>query len=260
MTKTITVYTTILNHYDHLRAPGCDIAAEPQADFVCFSDEPYQVPAPWRLQPAYLPYPDDAARNSRVAKVLSHLFIDTEYSIWHDGNLQILAPPYYLIDRWLTDVDIAVVKHHFGHYDDWGFDCIYKEAETCIRRDTFETALIQRQADAYRAQGHPEHWGLFVCGFILRRHTPAICRMNEEWWHEIVTYSARDQISFPFVLRKSGIRFAAIEISLYNNEFFKYYRHARYASHTDNLPFAEQQTQEHARKLRLSVLCARKSL
>ena len=251
----LTVYTSIIGDYDNLRAPAPNAADDPRADFVCFADEPIPAPAPFRLQPAFKPYPGDAARNSRVAKILSHQFVETEYSIWMDGNLQLLARPSDLIDRWLQDADIAVLRHHYAHFDDVGFDCIFKEAETCIKRRMAESEAIARQAKAYRAEGHPEHGGLYVGGFILRRHTPTVRRLNEAWWREIVTFSARDQISLPYVLRKQGIRVSTIDGFLYGNPLVKYHMHAGYESHSDNLQFVERRQRAAARRLKLSVLC-----
>ena len=255
MAKSITVYTSIIGDYDNLRPPAGPAAGDPRADFVCFADEPIPTPAPWRLQPAPEPYPGDTARNSRMAKILSHLFVTTEYSIWLDGNLELLARPSALIDRWLKDADLAVLRHHYAHFDDQGFDCIYKEAETCIKRRMPEAEAIRRQAAAYRADGHPVHGGLYVGGFILRRHTPAIRRLNEAWWHEIVTRSARDQISLPYVLQKCGVPVSVIEGSIYGNPLVGYHMHAGYESHVDNEPFTEQRKRSAARRLRLSILC-----
>lgn len=255
--KNVTVLTSILGAYDNLRPPAPRAAEDRAADFVCFADRAIPAPPPWRLVPAYEPIPDDPARNSRVAKILSHIVTDTEYSVWHDGNLELIAPPSGMIERWLGNADIGVLRHHYHHFDDQGFDCLYKEAGTCIRRGKPEAEAIRRQAQDYRADGHPPHWGLFVCTFLLRRHSDAVKKLNEAWWHEVVTRSARDQISFPYVLRKSGVRFAVIDGSIFDNALFKYHMHASYETHRDNTGYVDSRRREEARRVRLEVLCHR---
>jgi len=66
-------------------------------------------------------------RNSRIQKILPHKYFKTEYSIWLDGNLKLLASPKELVEKYLNGFDIAVFKHPVRN-------CLYKEAIECAKR------------------------------------------------------------------------------------------------------------------------------
>ena len=47
---------------------------------------------------------------------------------------------------------------------------------------------------------------LVVGAVFMYRNTPAVQKMLKEWWYHISRYHVIDQISFPYVLKKSGLR------------------------------------------------------
>jgi hypothetical protein len=141
----------------------------------------------------------DPRRNSRASKILAHKYINTEYSIYVDGNITLNVSPETLIEKYLGDHDIAVYKHPTR-------DCIYDEAIECAKRRLDDPEIIIEQAKAYEDSGYAKHKGLAECGVIIRRHTPEVAQFNEAWWAEYCRYSRRDQISFMFAVDKVGIR------------------------------------------------------
>ena len=141
----------------------------------------------------------DPRRNSRASKILAHKYINTEYSIYVDGNITLNVSPETLIDKYLKDHDIAVYKHP-------NRDCIYDEAITCAKLKLDDPEIIIEQAKAYEDSGYAKHKGLAECGVIIRRHTKEVEQFNEAWWAEYCRYSRRDQISFMFAVDKVGIR------------------------------------------------------
>jgi len=145
----------------------------------------------------------DNRRNSRIQKILAHQFIDTEYSIYIDANVRLLVDPQILIDRYLGDCDLAVMKHPTR-------DCLYDEAMTCAKRGLDDVETIIKQAKTYEDSGFAKHKGLGECNIILRRHTPKVEEFNNAWWSEYCTHSRRDQISFPYVCDKVGIQYKLI--------------------------------------------------
>ena len=121
-----------------------------------------------------------------------------------------------MIDEYLQDDDIAVFKHHTR-------DCLFQEAQECIRLGLDDEVVIQRHIERYR--GFPEHKGLYQCGMILRRHTPKIKRLNEAWFAQYMTGCKRDQVSFPYVLEKEGVPIFAIDSHAYLHDYFQYNNH-----------------------------------
>lgn len=146
----------------------------------------------------------DPRRNSRASKILAHKYIDTEYSIYIDGNITLNVSPETLIEKYLKDYDIAVYRHPTR-------DCIYDEAVECAKRNLDDPEIIIEQAKAYEDSGYAKHKGLAECGIIIRRHTPEVENFNTYWWAEYCRYSRRDQISFMYAVDKVGIRVNIID-------------------------------------------------
>ncbi len=170
----------------------------PRDDIPCFTDyEKFLNPA----------------RNAKIAKILPHLFMQTEWSIWVDANIHLKVPAEVLLEK-LGDAEIGV----FPHPDR---KCLYDEAQKCIEWKKDDPATIKNQVERYIQEGFPENSGLAACGVLVRKHTEKINRLNERWWAEICRGSVRDQISFPYVYRDSIKYFEPV--NLWDNQYF--YRH-----------------------------------
>jgi len=188
----ITVYTCITGGKDNF----IENQVTGNANFVAFLDET-NYSNTWKIKKAYDKF-IDPRRNSRIQKILAHQYIDTEYSIYIDGNIELIAKPEELIEKYLGDYDLAVFKHP-------NRDCLYDEAKVCAVRGLDDPELIIEQAKRYEDQGFAKHKGLAECGMIIRRHTPKVEQFNNAWWSEWCRYSKRDQISFMYALDKVGL-------------------------------------------------------
>jgi len=189
----ISIFTSITGGKDTLLE---DKENKGKADFVAFLDTPYLSPT-WRVQPNKKLFIDER-RNSRIPKLLPHLFTTNEYSIWIDGNIRLLKSPEELIAKHLKDHDIAVYKHPTR-------DCLYDEATKCAVKRLDDPEIIIEQVKAYEDIGFPKHIGLAECGIIFRRHTDKVQEFNESWFAEYSRYSCRDQISFMYSLNTVGL-------------------------------------------------------
>ena len=147
----------------------------------------------------------DPRRNSRVPKMLAHQFVDTEYSIYLDGNCSLLKPAQELVDLYLKDHDLAVFIHPKR-------DCIYDEATKCAVSKLDDPEVIIKQVSRYEKEGYAKHKGLCECMMILRRHTKKVEEFNNTWFSEWVTGSVRDQISFMYSVNKVGLRINVIDL------------------------------------------------
>ncbi len=243
-----TVYTVILDAHDNLRTPFVN----PSARYVCYADEPLHR-VPWQIQPAYQPYGN--VRDSRIPKILSHLHVDSEYSIYHDGCFVIACDPEELAAEWINDADIALFRHP-GRPD------IYSEAAYC-RRDAgvlnFDEALadaIDAQVGWYRREGF---YGapFFAGGIIVRRENAAVREFNEFWWREYMAGCRRDQFSLAYAVWKTGIRVRIIEgESLLTRPEFSFNFHANYEDSGLNPEYKTERLERRARMDRLRALCA----
>jgi hypothetical protein len=65
---------------------------------------------------------------------------------------------------------------------------------------------ILEQVESYRAEGHPEHGGLFACGTLAwDALDEAAVHVGGAWLQECIRWTPQDQLSLPVVCRRAGI-------------------------------------------------------
>lgn len=191
-----TVLTSIIGGKDYLQEE------QPKGSYLGYVDR-MQHSDTWQLRRAPDVF-DDNRRNSRLPKLLSHLYCDTEYSLWIDGNMSLTKSPEELIKRYLQNHDIALFKHPKR-------DCLYDEAIRCATGKLDDPETIIEQVSRYEKAGYAKHKGLWECGFILRRNSPKVTKFNNHWFSEYCRGSVRDQISFAYAADKVGIRINTLD-------------------------------------------------
>tara|TARA_Y100001935_G_C17284338_1_gene499415 strand:+ start:20 stop:562 length:543 start_codon:yes stop_codon:yes gene_type:complete len=164
-------------------------------------------------------------------KVLAHKFLpDYEISVWIDANLCLKKNPDELVEKYLTNHNLAVFDHK-NNID--SIDCLYKEAEHIFKlqaggRYKDDPELIKKQIKKYRDEGYPENNGLAVTMVLLRRHNkPDALKAMEEWWKQISENSRRDQLSFNYATWKTKLDFMYLPGDSRNNEWFEYRAHQK---------------------------------
>lgn len=235
----IYVVTSILDGFDNLRPPVA--IGETFVKHICFTNIP-NLPrvTPWEYRPAYIA--GKPCRSSRVPKILAHRILprDAEFSIYHDGNFVLKLDAFQIIQELLKDGKQWAVHRHPER------GCLYKEAEIILTHQSMEgwralkpyaVAEVSEQVAKYRATNFPESYGLWANGFIVRRHTPEVARLNELWWGEFKNGSERDQLSFPVALREAGMEIKTIDANIYKSPYIGYRWHAAFKNHEDNPDF-----------------------
>jgi hypothetical protein len=197
----ITVYTSIYGGKDTLWRPQPTVGFE------------------WRVfrEPAMSAiFPDDPVRSAKLFKVLAHNWIDTTFSVWIDGSVELMPDCDIpgLVKRYLSDgCGMAAFRHP-------NRGCVYEEAVVCKSGHLDDPRLIDAQMGRYMDEEYPRDNGLAACGVLLRRHdVPGIGEFNNAWWGEIMRGSKRDQLSFPYVAWKLRTTFRWIEGSMADNGF-----------------------------------------
>jgi len=206
----VVVYTAITGAKDTLK----DDQFDDGSDYICFTDNGEIASDTWTIKPACNLF-TDANRNAKIHKVLSHQYVgDYDYSIWIDGNINLICSPVELIKKYLKRDDIAV----FGHFQKR--NGIYEEADICIRQNLDSNEVILEQMSVYKERNYPKNNGLFECTIILRKHTKKIERINNWWWAEICRHSKRDQLSFNYVLHNLKIKPQVLQGDIHKNDYF----------------------------------------
>lgn len=119
-----------------------------------------------------------------------------DISLWVDGSMELTVSDYVqrALDA-LGDDDWACVPHPARN-------CIYPEATFSATLARYDAPSIQAQAKFYRETvGHPANWGLVATGANVRRHTPSVIELSEQWWDECINWSHQDQLSLPVLFR-----------------------------------------------------------
>ncbi len=206
------IYTAITNAKDALVEEG----AFGQTPHFAFLD--YQ---PDKTGWTVLPVCDlfiDPNRNAKIHKVLAHQYFDVDYSLWIDGNIVLYTPIDTLIEEHLGEADICV----FTHY---GRQNVWQEAAAIKKLNLDDPDIVDHQVELYKEQGLGE--GLFECPVILRRHNEACEAFNNAWWSEICRHSRRDQLSFPYAVKQTGIKVSTFNDSLYGGKLVHKRRHLK---------------------------------
>lgn len=196
----IVVYTAVAGGYDEIKTP---LVQPANCDFVVFSDENISVPG-WQVRPINYAH-SDPTRAARFVKLHPHIFFpEYDHSIWIDGNISIKGDVRKFLEPLTYESFLGIFVHPLR-------DCIYVEAEECIKRKKDDPQEIRRHVERYRAAGYPKRAGLWETNIVSRRHNDPRCiALMNAWWREIVVGSRRDQLSLPVVVRRHGARIAPL--------------------------------------------------
>jgi len=217
MSKRI-VYTSVFGEYDKVTKQSSD-----GWDWKCFSEE------------NSIPLYEDNNRNAKRFKVLPHRHLQNyEYSIFIDGNMDVRGNLDDLIEKYLSDSNVAFFSHKNNKLD--SRNCAYEEAQTILDLGAKNMKLtpgrgmynykdnpkiIVKQFDKYSKLNYPENNGLITGMVILRRHNEKDCiQTMEDWWKEIKYGSKRDQLSFNYCAWKNNLKFNYMEGDSRDNEHF----------------------------------------
>ena len=207
MKKKISVVTACTDGRDSL----CEDQVVDGAHFIAYVDN-VSAHSVWEQRRVHGNF-ISSRRNSRIHKILIHQYVDSEYSLWIDANIKLLVPAQQLVEEWLNDHDIAILKHRIR-------DCTYQEAEVCAAQRLDSPTLIHEQVQSYRKQNFAENQGLAEACLILRRHNRAVENFNNAWWSEYCRYSARDQISLMVAAQKSSVLINLVTPVRFENPYF----------------------------------------
>lgn len=208
--RELTVYTVIFGKYDSLREVCC---SDNRIRYICFTDDETLRSDTWEIYHVDREF-DDPILESRKYKMLPHLYINTEYSLYVDATVLFKMSPLDFMNEYLVRGNILFVPHESR-------DCIYKEMATCILLDKDLPQRLVLQMDEYSKCNCPEHSGLFLGGVIGRRHYDNdVMKFDEEWWDHFKQYSRRDQISLGYLIWKNNVEISLANINVCNNRWF----------------------------------------
>lgn len=214
MGLSVAVVCSVYGDYDTVVAPPAGFD-----DAVLVTDRTHDVDG-WRqvILPAGGRHPRLAAK---LPKCRPELFTSCEASVWVDGNIRPTGGDLRgAAEKHLASGDVVAWEHPEDR------SCLVEEAAYCHDWPKYVKYPLLEQAAHYVADGMPERWGLYACGLLARRHTSASSAFGVAWLQENDRWSIQDQLSFPYVAWKLGIRPVTWEADYASNPW------VRWAGHT----------------------------
>lgn len=209
------IFTAIFGFYDLPKKPQ---VITPAWRYVMYTDQNF-VSEIWEIRKVSL-INGDPILTARYYKIMFHEHIEDEFSIWIDGSFTINCN----LDRFMAGnfkSPMTVMKHPLR-------DCIYEEANVCVKQRRGDRNSIERQEYSYSCAGIKKRAGLIQSGILIRELNDWTIQFCELWWEQIRTFSTRDQIGFAYPAFKLGWPHAVKMDYRSSKEFiFKKHIHAK---------------------------------
>ena len=194
MERKFVVYTAIIGDYDSLKDPEF---VSDDLTYVCFTNNRKLKSEVWNIE-----YIRDDKRNNvhlaRCIKLNPHVYFpDYEVSIWVDGKFQIIGDLRTYANQYKKKSPVLCFPHPER-------ESISDEVAACIiwNKENKEKMIIQ--VSDYLKEGYPAKYGLYETGCMVRDHNDEfVKKLMNDWQNEIMKYSVRDQLSFPYVCWKN---------------------------------------------------------
>jgi len=218
----IAIYTSIFGNYDDILEP---YFVPDNCDFFIFTDRD-DIPetSVWKKikTPKVIDNMSNIDKNRYIKMFPNKLFKDYKYSIYVDGNVQIITDLTEYIHYLKEDIGIGIHTHHLR-------SCVYDELKAVVKGHRITKAEAKKHKEYLEKTGMPKNYGLLQCNVIVRQHNnPKCIKVMNEWWKEFQNYSKRDQISLPHVLFMNDILISEVGVlgnNVYRNPSFRVLNH-----------------------------------
>lgn len=214
----LVIYTTVIDRPCVLYDP---ILPLPEIDKICYTNLLFQSQSSFQIVKINPNHIHSKKRYKYVKICWPEIFDKYEYSLYIDSTVQLKFDPTKFIDFLKPNSDILLFLHP-------GRNCLYDEALICLKEHLGDPNDIRKQTDKYHIEGFPEHYGLWACGIMLRKHTEKMRDFAQIWWSEVEHFCIRDQISFPYIAWKLKIPISIFPIGTLNkNPYIHWYGHRK---------------------------------
>ena len=222
----IVVYTCITGNYDNILEPFIKVD---NVDFVIFTDIKDDKKLKFwnkKVIPSKLKKYSDIKKNRYIKMHPNELFTEYDYSIYIDGNVQVMSDLTDLVYSVNDKTGISMHRHKSRN-------CIYDEIEVCRLRKKGNYKEMKKQVAKYKEEGFPCNFGMLEATIIVTdlKNLKAK-KIYEDWWNEFnLTLSLRDQISLHYIIWKNNLTindFGCLGYNLYRNPKFRICTHKEF--------------------------------
>lgn len=201
----VIVYTSIYGSYDRVLEPLC---IDKNCEYYIFTDQEIAKDSIWnKADNSLIPdYCDTPAKKNRYVKMFPYKVFNSKYSIYLDGNLQIVGHPSQLIQKGLDGCKTGISMHLAPREN-----CIYEEADNVCHVGKITNKEKNEVKRLYKENGMPHHFGMCECNVIVRDHENRnMIKIMEDWWDNYLHGVKRDQLYFTYTVFKNGFEFSDI--------------------------------------------------
>ncbi len=186
----VCVMTAVFGDYDNLwPLPVQDIDCET----LLISDRPYNI-AGWKNKTVSTH--TTARMAAKEPRCVPHRWTDADIVIWLDASLEVRSNS--LVRELVTQLGngkLGAFRHDFHA-------SISQETQLAATLPKYGGYDLRAQARHYLHEGHPDDWGLWTTGIMVRRPAETV-EFGEAWLKEIERWGPEDQVSLPYVLRRT---------------------------------------------------------
>lgn len=158
----------------------------------------------WQLQPGYEKY----------------IYVDASYQLLKGAT-------DYLITE-LGDNDIVVFPHPYQRNSireeyQWLKDNLHKR----YVRIRYQDELLEEQYKVITDDITYKDDFLLHAAIFAYRNNEVTRNMLKEWWYHVSRFHLNDQLSLPYVIKKSGCKYKVLDKLIPEVPYWKYIRHAK---------------------------------
>lgn len=152
--------------------------------------------------------------------------------LWLDGNLRLAHAEsiQYFLDA-IENHDIAVLKHPRRDTIHWEYRYNYRglhsNATSNYLTSRYTNELLDEQYEVIKNDSDYVDDLMVNGGVFIYRNIPKVQAMLKEWWYYVTRYLVMDQLSFPYLLKKSGLRVNVLPDDFSNCLWLENMRHAK---------------------------------
>lgn len=193
------------------------------ADYFTFTDENFPL--------------RDRAMTSRLQAKIPKMFgwqLEPDYDVymWLDGNIRLahIESLQYFLDA-LEGHDVVVLQHperdtiHWEYRYNWRG--LNNNAPSNYLRARYTNEWLDEQYQVIEGDKDFTDDLLVNGGVFMYRNTPEVQTMLKEWWYHVTRYLIMDQLSWAYVLKKSGLKVKVLDDVFNDCMWLEDARHAK---------------------------------
>ena len=215
MREQLVVYTALLGGYEELNEQP--VASQSNVRFVCFTDDPQLRSDSWEIVLVEPLFSEDFSRSQRYLKMLPHLlFPEVKTSFYIDNTVVLKQPPERIAEQ-LHSGGFTNLYHSYRN-------SLIEEYLKVLRYGFDDSYRIYEQLNAMQLHSPelldgPVYWG----GLMIRdHHDEQVKATGYSWWHNVLRYSRRDQLSLPSAFHRTGLQPNSHKINNKKSEFHRW--------------------------------------